>query len=138
MIDVRAERVDGSGLRVEVDCRDLRADTTVGGLVLTVRDVTERRRMEEQLIRQAFHDSLTGLANRVLFQDRVEQAVFRGQHSGRLGVGASRMNLQECSTHHALSPNRGKRVATYKSMKFIVETQFYAELGRGGIRDSDI
>ncbi|MGI5247412.1 putative bifunctional diguanylate cyclase/phosphodiesterase [Dactylosporangium sp. CA-139066] len=94
MIDVCAVRVDGSDLRVEVDCRDLRADTTVGGLVLTVRDVTERRRMEEQLIRQAFHDSLTGLANRVLFQDRVEQAVFRGQHSGSL-VGVLFIDLDD-------------------------------------------
>ncbi|WP_432986021.1 putative bifunctional diguanylate cyclase/phosphodiesterase [Dactylosporangium sp. CA-233914] len=94
VMDVRAERVDGSGLLVEVDCRDLRADTTVGGLVMTVRDVTERRRMEEQLIRQAFHDSLTGLANRVLFGDRVEQAVFRGQRDGSL-VGVLFIDLDD-------------------------------------------
>ncbi|GAA3457862.1 putative bifunctional diguanylate cyclase/phosphodiesterase [Dactylosporangium matsuzakiense] len=94
VMDVRAERVDGSGLLVEIDCRDLRADTTVGGLVLTVRDVTERRRMEEQLIRQAFHDALTGLANRVLFGDRVEQAVFRGQRDGSL-VGVLFIDLDD-------------------------------------------
>ncbi|WP_433215146.1 putative bifunctional diguanylate cyclase/phosphodiesterase [Dactylosporangium sp. CS-047395] len=94
VLDVRAERVDGSALLVEVDCRDLRDDTTVGGLVLTVRDVTERRRLEEQLIRQAFHDSLTGLANRVLFGDRVEQAVFRGQRDGSL-VGVLFIDLDD-------------------------------------------
>jgi diguanylate cyclase (GGDEF)-like protein/PAS domain S-box-containing protein len=86
-IDLRAERVDGVGLLAEVDCRDLRDDQTVGGLVLTVRDVTERRQLEEQLIRQAFHDALTGLANRVLFQDRVEQAVTRSKRDhGLVGV----------------------------------------------------
>ncbi|MER7007021.1 EAL domain-containing protein [Dactylosporangium sp. NPDC000555] len=94
VVDTRAERVDGTALVVEVDCRDLREDTTVGGLVLTVRDVTERRRMEEQLIQQAFHDSLTGLANRVLFQDRVEQAVFRVERDGGL-VGVLFIDLDD-------------------------------------------
>jgi diguanylate cyclase (GGDEF)-like protein/PAS domain S-box-containing protein len=86
-IDLRAVRTDGADLVVEVDCRDLRNDPTVDGLVFTIRDVTERRRLEEQLIRQAFHDSLTGLANRVLFQDRVEHAVARAKRDqGLVGV----------------------------------------------------
>jgi len=38
-------------------------------------DVTERRRAEQEIARQAFHDSLTGLANRALFEDRLTQAV---------------------------------------------------------------
>jgi diguanylate cyclase (GGDEF)-like protein/PAS domain S-box-containing protein len=86
-LDLTAVRVDGTELDAEVDCRDLRDDHTVNGLVLTVRDVTERRRLERQLIKQAFHDSLTGLANRVLFQDRVEQAVARAcRDHGLVGV----------------------------------------------------
>jgi diguanylate cyclase (GGDEF)-like protein/PAS domain S-box-containing protein len=70
-LTVRCE--DGRLLQVEVDCRDLRADPTVRGLVLTVRDVTERRRLEDDLSRMAFHDGLTGLANRLLFRNRLEQ-----------------------------------------------------------------
>jgi diguanylate cyclase (GGDEF)-like protein/PAS domain S-box-containing protein len=86
-IDLRAVRTDGVELAVDVDCRDLRDDPTVDGLVFTIRDVTERRQLEEQLIRQAFHDSLTGLANRVLFQDRVEQSVARAKRDhGLVGV----------------------------------------------------
>ncbi|CAN5714982.1 hypothetical protein BH23GEM3_BH23GEM3_19620 [soil metagenome] len=42
------------------------------------RDITERKALEQQLSHQAFHDSLTGLANRALFRDRVEHAVSRG------------------------------------------------------------
>jgi diguanylate cyclase len=40
-----------------------------------IRDVTDRRSLEEQLTHQALHDPLTSLANRVLFQDRVAHAL---------------------------------------------------------------
>jgi diguanylate cyclase (GGDEF)-like protein len=43
--------------------------------VLTMRDVTEQRKLEDELTHRASHDSLTGLANRVLFRDRVERAL---------------------------------------------------------------
>src|SRR5581483_9836658 len=39
--------------------------------------------LEVELIDQAFHDSLTGLANRALFQDRLEHAVSRARRDGR-------------------------------------------------------
>ena len=40
-------------------------------------DITERKALEDQLAHQAFHDPLTGLANRALFTDRVEHAAAR-------------------------------------------------------------
>ncbi|BBH70421.1 hypothetical protein ACTI_71060 [Actinoplanes sp. OR16] len=75
--------------RVEIECdlRDLREDPTVRGLVVTMRDVTERRRLEDDLTHQAYHDSLTGLANRVLFRNRLEQAyAAAGRDGSTLGV----------------------------------------------------
>jgi len=42
-------------------------------------DITDRRELEEQLQHQAFHDPLTGLANRALFADRVEHALARAE-----------------------------------------------------------
>lgn len=42
-------------------------------------DVTERKRMEEQLLHDAFHDTLTGLPNRALLMDRLERAMERGR-----------------------------------------------------------
>jgi len=77
-----AVRADGASLQVECVCRDLRADPTVAGLVLTIRDVTERRRLESDLAYQAFYDGVTGLANRVLFQDRLDRAVLRAARDG--------------------------------------------------------
>ena len=44
-------------------------------LIGTVQDITERRRVEDELTRQALQDPLTGLANRTLFSDRVEHVL---------------------------------------------------------------
>jgi diguanylate cyclase (GGDEF)-like protein/PAS domain S-box-containing protein len=92
--DWRILRSDGSCIEVEVSYRNLRADETVRGLVLTLRDVTERRKLERELTHRAFHDSLTGLANRVLFQDRVEHAIARGRRDGGV-VGVLFLDLDD-------------------------------------------
>ncbi|THB68012.1 MAG: EAL domain-containing protein [Desulfovibrio sp.] len=44
-----------------------------------VQDVTEQKRMQEQLLHDAFHDALTGLPNRALFMDRLDQALARAK-----------------------------------------------------------
>ena len=51
-----------------------RVDGAVVGRVWSFRDVTDRKRLEDELSYQAFHDSLTGLANKALFQDRLQHA----------------------------------------------------------------
>jgi diguanylate cyclase (GGDEF)-like protein/PAS domain S-box-containing protein len=73
----RLRHRDGSWRQVEAICNNLLQDPTVNGMVLTIRDVTERHLLEGELKHQAFHDTLTGLANRALFRDRVEHALTR-------------------------------------------------------------
>ncbi|WP_433303075.1 putative bifunctional diguanylate cyclase/phosphodiesterase [Actinoplanes sp. CA-030573] len=86
-VDLTAISGDDLLLQVECTCRDLRHDPAVGGLVVTIRDVTERRRLESDLAHQAFHDTLTGLANRALFQNRLEQAAVAAESTrGTVGV----------------------------------------------------
>jgi diguanylate cyclase (GGDEF)-like protein/PAS domain S-box-containing protein len=69
---------DGSIIRLESIFNNLLDDSNVAGVVVTARDVTERRKLEAELEHQAFHDSLTGLANRALFANRVTHAIERG------------------------------------------------------------
>jgi diguanylate cyclase (GGDEF)-like protein/PAS domain S-box-containing protein len=46
-------------------------------------DITERHNIQEKLRYDAFHDSLTGLANRSLLMDRLQQTILRGQRRER-------------------------------------------------------
>jgi diguanylate cyclase (GGDEF)-like protein/PAS domain S-box-containing protein len=68
---------DGSPRQFEIFGTDLLDDSSVQGIVLNGRDVSERKAFEEQLAHQAFHDSVTQLANRALFNERVRHAVTR-------------------------------------------------------------
>jgi diguanylate cyclase (GGDEF)-like protein/PAS domain S-box-containing protein len=73
---------DGRWLQFEVHSTDLLEDEHVGGLVLNSRDISERKAFEDQLSHQAFHDPVTGLANRALFADRVGHALVGTRRSG--------------------------------------------------------
>ncbi|MDP9468132.1 MAG: EAL domain-containing protein [Chloroflexota bacterium] len=83
---------------VEVHAQPLRDDA--GQFIEmygTLMDVTARRELEARLARQAFHDDLTGLANRALFKDRVEHALTRQARSPRL-VGLLFLDLDRFKT----------------------------------------
>jgi len=69
--------------RFAVRVMDMVHDDVIGGVVVNLHDVTDRREMEDELRKQAFHDSLTGLANRALFRDRVGHVL---GSRGRTGV----------------------------------------------------
>ncbi len=70
-------RADGSECHLEVTITNLLCNEDVQGLVLNSRDVTDRTILEEQLLHQAFHDSLTTLSNRAMFKNRLEHALTR-------------------------------------------------------------
>jgi diguanylate cyclase (GGDEF)-like protein len=67
--DYERARPDGTVLQVRT------LPLPEGGLVRTFTDVTGRRAAEEQIRYMALHDALTGLPNRTLFRDRLDQAI---------------------------------------------------------------
>ena len=77
----RLRHREGSWRPLEVVGQNLLDNPHVDGLVLTLHDVGDRKDLEEQLARQAFHDALTGLANRALFRERVTHALTRGERT---------------------------------------------------------
>lgn len=80
-IGCRMMRTNGEWMRTETVATNLLADVNVNGIVLTIRDITERVTLEEHLRHQALHDPLTGLGNRALFQDRVAHGLARAERN---------------------------------------------------------
>jgi diguanylate cyclase (GGDEF)-like protein/PAS domain S-box-containing protein len=74
---VPLRRSDGSWILTENTLSNLLDHDAVRGIVLTSRDITGQRALEEQLRDQALHDPLTGLGNRAMFRDRLDHAIAR-------------------------------------------------------------
>jgi diguanylate cyclase (GGDEF)-like protein/PAS domain S-box-containing protein len=83
---VEWQLTDASGRlqHAESAITNLIADPSVGALVINTRNATDQVALECQLRHQAFHDPLTGLANRALLTERAEQALVRSVRSGAI------------------------------------------------------
>ena len=81
--ELRVAAHGGRWLAMEAVATNLLSDPEISGIVLTLRDISERKRLEEQLLHRALHDPLTGLANRALFGDRLRHAHALARESGR-------------------------------------------------------
>ncbi len=75
-LEQRFEQKDGTMVWGQLTVARLQA-SDAPRLMVMLQDVTERKRMEEELVRRAFRDDLTGLANRALFHDRLRHALSR-------------------------------------------------------------
>ncbi|WP_238007891.1 EAL domain-containing protein [Dactylosporangium sp. AC04546] len=82
LIESRVRRADGGFIHAEVTGTNLQHDPALHAVVLGIRDITARKELEEELTRQAFADSLTGMPNRALFRDRLEHAIARNRRGG--------------------------------------------------------
>lgn len=81
--DYRLRRRDGGVLHITLSPAEIRGlDGEVAGSVVVAHDVTQQRRLTEQLSHQARHDALTGLANRSEFERRLAQALDSARNHG--------------------------------------------------------
>ncbi|MBY0577548.1 MAG: diguanylate cyclase [Burkholderiales bacterium] len=79
--EVMATRKDGEQFPAELSISEM----ALGGqryFIGIVRDITERKAAEQKIVHLAHHDYLTGLPNRVLFLDRLEQAIAHARRAG--------------------------------------------------------
>jgi diguanylate cyclase (GGDEF)-like protein/PAS domain S-box-containing protein len=77
-------RADGSTLLVELSVTVVQGSQDAGPVAYGfVRDISERRRGEEELTYLAYHDPLTGLPNRVLVEEQLDLALARARRTGR-------------------------------------------------------
>lgn len=89
-VELLAKRRDGQNVPVEVSLAPVTIDKRPYTIAI-LRDLTERRRLEENLHYLSTHDSLTGLANRFAFDEALHRLDERGPHP----VGVLMVDLDE-------------------------------------------
>ncbi|WP_189083154.1 putative bifunctional diguanylate cyclase/phosphodiesterase, partial [Mangrovihabitans endophyticus] len=75
VVEVTLPHADGRRRQAEMTMTNLLHDPSVGGIVFNTRDVHDAKELQEQLVHEAYHDGLTGLASRALFAERLEAAM---------------------------------------------------------------
>jgi diguanylate cyclase (GGDEF)-like protein/PAS domain S-box-containing protein len=93
-LEVRLRRKDGELLWCLLSAAErLDDDAEVRGYQGLIHDITDRKRAEERLLHNAFHDSLTGLPNRALFTDRLNVAMARWRRDPAEGCAVLFLDL---------------------------------------------
>jgi diguanylate cyclase (GGDEF)-like protein/PAS domain S-box-containing protein len=81
--DARFRGRDGSMIPVAYTASAVLSDERPSGAVVAFRNITERKAFEDELHHHAFYDGLTGLANRRLLVERLDQALQRSALDGK-------------------------------------------------------
>jgi diguanylate cyclase (GGDEF)-like protein/PAS domain S-box-containing protein len=93
-LEYRLRHKNGSWRILESSASTIRNDKgEVEKLVIVNRDITERKRAEEQLAHNALHDAMTGLPNRRLFLDRLQRCFAEGQRDPAFRYAVLILNL---------------------------------------------
>ncbi|MDP9482562.1 MAG: EAL domain-containing protein [Chloroflexota bacterium] len=101
---------DGTPLAVSLTFSPIRAvDGELGGVSLIARDISDRKRLEEELAHQALHDSLTDLPNRALFQDRLRESLHRAPDSERPVTGKHAVLFVDLDDFKVINDTLGHR-----------------------------
>jgi diguanylate cyclase (GGDEF)-like protein/PAS domain S-box-containing protein len=77
-VEARVRRADGSYAWFEITVVGQLTEKALQGAVLTLHDVTERHELTDRLAHQAYHDALTGLPNRAMLMQRIDEELLQG------------------------------------------------------------
>ena len=94
-LEFRLQHSDGRWLDFECVIRNLLEHENINGLVLNAREITDRKKAQEQLIFSASHDQLTGLPNRVLFLVRLQVVIDRIHRHRQTTAGVLFIDVDE-------------------------------------------
>lgn len=127
--ELRVRHISGAWRTLEVAVTNLLDDPNVGGIVVNAHDITERKNLEHTLRHQALHDDLTGIANRVLFRERMQQSLDRLRGEIALLV----IDLDDFKTvNDGLGHSTGDellRVLAFRLQQFVRASDTAARLG---------
>lgn len=126
-------RRDGTRSVVEDSAAPIRGrDGSIVGAVVVFHDVSESRKISAQLAYQATHDALTGLPNRVLLEDRLEQAIASAKLHGH-GVGVLFLDLDHFKKiNDSLGHTAGDLLLKQIVMRLKAVTHIDATISRQG------
>jgi diguanylate cyclase (GGDEF)-like protein/PAS domain S-box-containing protein len=131
-LEMRSRHTDGAVRWMSARIVNLLDDPAVGGVVVNLQDVSAGKEAERELTHQAFHDPLTGLANRALFRDRVERAM-RHDTRSRHDLAVVYLDLDGFKTvNDGLGHDRGDdllRLVAARLTHTVREQQTLARLG---------
>lgn len=94
-VEFQLLHADGSRRFLDGTVVNLLEESAVGAIVFNVRDVTHRHELEGELVDLAFHDSLTGLANRALLRERIGHAAARARRNDQAGAAVLMIDLDD-------------------------------------------
>lgn len=133
------EYLRSDGTRVPIEIRVWLSDTVRGDgrqhLIGMVRDITERRQSEERIRRLAYFDDLTGLPNRQLFQNRLDQAIEKAREIER-SVAVLFVDLDHFkNVNDTLGHRAGDRLLGAVAQRFAHSIRGNDLVARAGNRD---
>lgn len=125
-IEFRFRHAEGRWIYLEGVGTNLLHESGIGGIVLTSRDITQRKLAEQRIRHVAHHDTLTGLPNRSLLRDRLAQALTRVHRRGEM-VAVLFINLDRFKTiNESLGHSEGDELLKKVTLRL-----------RGCLRDTD-
>ncbi len=131
-LELTIERADRSLRTAEITITDLRDDPSVSGLVLNIRDVTDRKKLEDDLRHQALHDDLTGLGSRVQFHHQLTRTLGPDRRQGSM-VAALFIDIDDFKTiNDSLGHAAGDQVLVEISSRLQTRLRLHDRAARFG------